>query len=87
MFDAVVLSAQLHLVMNDLSAPQTLLACDAKEVLREIAHEHGIRRCKSIIHRAWETGDYSENDLDEYAGILQRIRNAFGPTWLANVKL
>lgn len=44
-------------------------------------------RTKTMIHHAWETGDYS--DLGIYAAdvaVLQQLRNTRGPSWLQGLQ-
>ncbi|HEX3800196.1 MAG TPA: hypothetical protein VH413_15990 [Verrucomicrobiae bacterium] len=44
------------------------------------------RNYKAKIRRAWETGNYSADSLEEWQGDLQRIRNTFGPSWLVQAQ-
>ena len=58
----------------------------AIEVLTEVKQRVG--RCyKSIINTAWMTGNYYAEGIDDIGGSLQRIRNTFGPSWLAKQKV
>lgn len=50
-------------------------------VLRTFANKNG-RAWKSALNTAWSTGRYHDyNGAEEY-GVLQEIRNIFGPSWL-----
>lgn len=57
----------------------------AIKVLAEVKAKLG-RNYKRAIRIAWMNGDYDGECLGEWASSLQRIRNAFGPTWLVNAR-
>ena len=57
------------------------LSTDQLGVLRTFADANG-RSWKSKLNVAWSTGRYDDyRGTDEY-GILQQVRNIFGPAWL-----
>lgn len=58
---------------------------NAVTVVKDVKAKLG-RKYKTAIRRAWETGDYGYDSLEEFAGDLQRIRNRLGPTWLVNFR-
>lgn len=45
------------------------------------------RKYKLAIWNAWGNGNYESEGLGSIAGQLQGVRNNFGPTWLANLRL
>jgi len=54
-----------------------LLTPEHLAALRHYAREHG-RTWKSQLLHDWETG--------RSEGLLQQVRNAFGPTWLVRFR-
>lgn len=54
---------------------------EAVALLRIIKDRVG-RNYKRAISLAWQNGNYRKDGLEDWAGNLQRIRNAFGPSWL-----
>ena len=54
------------------------LTDEMRGALAAYATKHG-RLWKSALRHSWETGDYAS---DEPSGVLQVIRNQFGPSWL-----
>lgn len=58
---------------------------EALAVLSEVKAKHG-RNYKSKIHMAWIDGNYGRDNLSQWDGALQRIRNIFGPSWLVRAR-
>lgn len=57
------------------------LDADQLAALRTFADANG-RDWKSKLNHAWMSGRYREyNGTNEY-GLLQQVRNTFGPSWL-----
>lgn len=57
------------------------LSTDQLGTLRVFADANG-RSWKSKLSVAWSTGRYDDySGTDEY-GLLQQVRNTFGPMWL-----
>jgi hypothetical protein len=57
------------------------LTSEQLAALRVFANANG-RLWKSALNTAWSTGRYNDyNGAEEY-GLLQQIRNTFGPSWL-----
>ena len=48
--------------------------------LRTFAQDNG-RNWKRELNHAWSTGDWS-HDYADNSGLLQQVRNEFGPSWL-----
>lgn len=59
----------------------------ASRALDEIAVKLG-RNYKAAIRRAWESGNYYRDGLNDYKTTLQSARNASwgGPRWLSSFK-
>lgn len=45
------------------------------------------RRWKECLRTAWCTGDYARFGCSGLSGLLQQVRNQFGPSWLIRYKL
>lgn len=56
------------------------LSPDQLAALRAFATDNG-RSWKRVLNDAWMTGNWSQDHGDN-AGLLQQIRNTFGPSWL-----
>jgi len=54
------------------------------DALARVAKYYG-RTWKSTLRQAWMTGQYGCYMEDREA--LQNVRNSYGPSWLANLKL
>jgi hypothetical protein len=54
---------------------------DAIAMLSVIKRRLG-RGYKRAIRNAWYDGNYRGEGLEDWSGNLQKIRNAFGPSWL-----
>ena len=65
------------------SAARRSLTSDEFAAVVSFAKDRG-RYWKADLRVAWETGIYRSY---ENAGVLQTIRNAFGPSWLVSFKL
>jgi hypothetical protein len=57
------------------------LTSDQLAALRTFAKANG-RTWKSSLNTAWSTGRYNDYNGTEEYGLLQQVRNAFGPSWL-----
>jgi len=80
---AGVRSAELsrhHHATRKGSEPIYTLSAEQIAALRTFAQDNG-RNWKSDLNHAWSTGDWS-HDYADNAGLLQQIRNTFGPSWL-----
>lgn len=60
------------------------LSTEQLAALRAFANDNG-RSWKRELNHAWSTGDWSQDHGDN-AGLLQQIRNTFGPSWLVKFK-
>ena len=66
--------------------PRYTLTADQLAALRTFAKANG-RSWKSKLNHAWSTGRYNDySGTDEY-GLLQEVRNQFGPSWLVRLRL
>lgn len=65
-----------------MATKQTFTLTDEQlSALRTFAEANG-RDWKGKLNAAWSTGRYHDyNGTDEY-GLLQQVRNTFGPSWL-----
>lgn len=59
---------------------KSTLTSEQLAALRTFAHDNG-RNWKSALNHAWSTGNWS-SDLADNSGLLQQVRNTFGPRWL-----
>lgn len=62
-------------------AGERRLTTEQLAALRTFADANG-RTWKSSLNTAWSTGRYADYSGTEEYGLLQQIRNAFGPSWL-----
>lgn len=65
--------------------PRYTLTADQLAALRTFAKANG-RAWKSKLNHAWSTGRYNDySGADD--GLLQEVRNMFGPSWLVRLRL
>jgi hypothetical protein len=61
------------------------LTSDQLAALRLFAAANG--RCwKSALNQAWCTGRYDQYNGADEDGLLQQVRNTFGPSWLVRFR-
>jgi hypothetical protein len=51
------------------------------EALKAFAAAHG-RTWKATLRDAWYSGNYPYTADENHGGLLQQVRNQFGPRWL-----
>ena len=62
------------------STKRSTLTAEQLAALRTFAQDNG-RNWKRELNHAWSTGDWS-HDYADNSGLLQQVRNTFGPSWL-----
>jgi len=62
------------------STKKSTLTVEQLAALRTFAQDNG-RNWKRELNHAWSTGDWS-HDYADNSGLLQQVRNTFGPSWL-----
>lgn len=69
-----------------MKAPTLTLSPEESRALSEAMQAAGCmhgRNFKTAIHRAWYSGNYSRECLEQHSGVLQRLRNSgVGREWL-----
>lgn len=67
-------------------ADNEMTKAEAVAILAEVKAALG-RNYKAAIRTAWANGDYESEGLGNWSSRLQRIRNAFGPSWLVAARV
>lgn len=66
---------------EELDPTKITLTREQYEALLTFAQENG-KRWKALLNVAWSTGRYDDYKGTDQYGLLQQIRNTFGPSWL-----